>query len=60
MPSVVAEVTHTDGTTATWRIWYAWPSVYAVYGDERGTWWFSHWFDVAGLRLNGVNDIAPR
>lgn len=60
VPSVVADVKHIDGTTGSWHIWYGWPSVYAVYGNGGQAWWFSHWFDVAALRLGGDGETSGR
>jgi hypothetical protein len=50
VPSVVATVEHTQGARGSWRVWYAWPSIYCVYRDGRGAWWFGHWFEVEALR----------
>lgn len=52
VPSVVAEVDHAAGTRGTWHVWYAWPSVYSVYRDGGGRWWFGYWMEVEPLRLN--------
>jgi hypothetical protein len=51
VPTLVATVEETDGARGSWHVWYAWPSVYSVYRDGRGTWWFSHWMNVGALRL---------
>ena len=51
-PAIVAAVRHTEGESGSWRIWYSWPSIYCVYRDGRGRWWFGHWFNVDTLRLN--------
>jgi hypothetical protein len=51
VPSVVATVEHTEGARGSWHIWYGWPSIYCVYRDGRGTWWFGYWMEVEALRL---------
>jgi hypothetical protein len=51
LPSVVATIEHTDGRRGSWHVWYGWPSVYCVYRDGDGAWWFGHWFHVDPLRL---------
>jgi hypothetical protein len=50
-PSIVATVEHTEGARGSWHIWYGWPSIYCVYRDGRGTWWFGYWMEVEALRL---------
>ena len=52
VPSVVANVDHAAGGRGTWHVWYAWPSLYSVYRDGAGRYWFSHWIDVESLRIH--------
>ena len=53
IPSVAAELEDSTGNSSKWTVWYAWPSVYCAYRDNRGKWWFGVWFHVQNLRLNG-------
>jgi hypothetical protein len=50
VPSIVATVDHTSGARGTLHVWFASPSIYAVYRDGRGLWWFAHWMEAEALR----------
>ena len=55
VPSLAADVVDTDGRRGRLLLWHQQPSIYAVWHDADGRWWFAYWMDFD----EGGPDMAP-
>ncbi|HEY2994199.1 MAG TPA: hypothetical protein VGM22_15395 [Methylomirabilota bacterium] len=49
--NLAADVVETDGRRGRLRLWHQQPSIYAVWHDADGRWWFAYWMDDPDLRV---------
>lgn len=50
-PNLAADIVETDGRRGRLLLWHHVPSVYAVWHDADGRWWFAYWMDDPDLRV---------